>query len=121
MNEKNYTGIIPEQQTGKAIDSETSLELDNVEEAKAFFNVVKARLQDINNWHELAGKLSADFQLVNKDGVEVQRSAEKGDYFKIDIPGPGTNSGEGYEYQKIISALFIFFYQTISKRLPLNF
>jgi len=101
MEEKNYTGIIPEQQTGKAIDSETSLELNNTEEAKTFFNVVKARLQDINNWHELAGKLSADFKLVSKDGVEVQRSAEKGDYFKIDIPGPGTNSGEGYDWVQI--------------------
>ena len=101
MKEKNYTGIIPEQQTGKAIDSETSLELDNVEEAKAFFNVVKTRLQDINNWHELAGSFSADFQLVNKDGLEVQRRAEKGDFFKIDIPGPGTESGDGYDWVQI--------------------
>ena len=101
MKEKNYTGIIPEQQTGKAIDSETSLELDNVEEAKAFFNVVKTRLQDINNWHELAGSFSADFQLVNRDGLEVQRRAEKGDFFKIDIPGPGTESGDGYDWVQI--------------------
>jgi len=86
MKEKNYTGIIPEQQTGKAIDSETSLELDNVEEAKAFFNVVKTRLQDINNWHELAGSFSADFQLVNKDGLEVQRRAEKVTSLKLIFP-----------------------------------
>jgi len=101
MKEKNYTGIIPDQQTGKAIDAENSVELNNVEEAKTFFNVVKRRLQDINNWHELAGNLSADFQLVDRNGVEVQRSAQKGDYFKIDIPGPGSVSGNGYDWVQI--------------------
>lgn len=101
MKEKNYTGIIPDQQTGKAIDAENSVELNNVQEAKTFFNVVKRRLQDINNWHELAGNLSADFQLVDRNGVEVQRSAQKGDYFKIDIPGPGSVSGNGYDWVQI--------------------
>lgn len=101
MKEKNYTGIIPEQQTGKAIDTETSLDLNNAEEASAFFNVVKVRLQDVNHWHELAGSLSPDFQLMDKDGVEVQRTVQKGDYFKIDIPGPGTKSGEGYDWVQI--------------------
>jgi hypothetical protein len=101
MKEKNYTGIIPEQETGKAIDAQTSVGLSNVEEAKAFFNIVKGRLQDVNNWHELTGSLSPDFQLISMDGAEVQRTAQKGDYFKIDIPGPGTGSGEGYDWVEI--------------------
>ncbi|HVE60896.1 MAG TPA: hypothetical protein VNA26_03705, partial [Chitinophagaceae bacterium] len=99
--EKNYTGIIPQQQTGKSIDTETSAELNNAEEAKAFFDIVKTRLQDVNNWHETAGNLSADFLLVDKAGKEVQRTPEKGDYFKIKIPGPGTDSGEGYDWVQI--------------------
>ncbi|MFN2439557.1 MAG: hypothetical protein ABR503_10190, partial [Chitinophagaceae bacterium] len=93
--------IIPQQQTGKSIDTETSAELNNAEEAKAFFDIVKTRLQNVNNWHETAGNLSADFQLVDKAGKEVQRTPEKGDYFKIKIPGPGTDSGEGYDWVQI--------------------
>jgi len=101
MKEKNYTGIIPDQQTGKAIDAESSVELNNIEEAKAFFNVVKSRLQNVNNWHMFAKGISAEFKLVNNEGVEVQRSAEKGDYLKIDIPGPGSDSGNGYDWVQI--------------------
>ena len=101
MAEKNYTGIVPEQHTGEAIDAESSVEFNDDGEAKEFFNVVKSRLQDVNNWHELAGSLTADFQLADKDGIEVARAAQKGDYFKIDIPGPGTKSGEGYDWVQI--------------------
>src|SRR5687767_8138963 len=101
MEEKNYTGIVPEQYAGKAIDAESSIELNNVEEAKTFFNLVKKRLQDVNNWHELAGNLSADFHLVNRNGEKIHRNIQEGDYFKIDIPGPGTESGEGYDWVRI--------------------
>ena len=101
MEEKNYTGIVPEQYAGKAIDAESSIELNDIEEAKTFFSLVKKRLQDVNNWHELAGNLSATFQLVNKTGEKIHRSIQEGDYFKIDIPGPGTESGEGYDWVRI--------------------
>jgi hypothetical protein len=101
MGEKNYTGIVPEQESGKAIDAESSVELNDVGEAKAFFNVVKNRLLDTNNWHKLAGNLSAKFQLVDETGKEISTNAQKGDYFKIDIPGPGTKSGDGYDWVQI--------------------
>jgi hypothetical protein len=101
MAEKNYTGIVPDQHTGKAINAESCLELNTVEEAKSFFSTVKSRLQHVNGWHKLAGSLSATFQLVDKNGVEVNRAAQKGDYFKMDIPGPGTESGEGYDWVQI--------------------
>lgn len=101
MEEKNYTRIVPAQQSGKAIDSESSVTLNNAEEAKKFFNVVKFRLQDVNNWHKLAGNISAVFKLVDKNGEEVQRNPQKGDYFKMDIPGPGSVSGNGYDWVQI--------------------
>lgn len=44
----------------------------------------------MNNWHHLAGIISAKFQLVNASVDKVNRKAEKGDYFQIDIPGPGS-------------------------------
>jgi hypothetical protein len=93
--------IVPNQQTGRAIDAVSNVELSKEEEAKTFFRQVKERLRDVNHWKEIAGTLSATFQLVDPNGKEVSRMAEKGDYFKIDIPGPGTKTGEGFDWVQI--------------------
>jgi hypothetical protein len=101
MEEKNYTGLIPEHEKGVVIDSTSSEECKDIEEAKAFFKIVKERLLDVNHWHEVAGKASAEFQLIDKNGQEANRKVEKGDYFKIDIPGPGSKAGEGYDWVQV--------------------
>jgi hypothetical protein len=101
MEDKDKSHIVPDQQTGKAIDAASTTELAKVEDAKVFFGQAKERLQNVNQWKDIAGTLSATFQLVDAKGNEVQRKAQKGDYLKIDIPGPGTNSGEGYDWVKI--------------------
>ena len=101
MKDKERSHIVPDQQTGKAIDAASTTELATVEDAKVFFDKAKERLQNVNQWKDIAGTLSATFQLVDATGNEVQRKAQKGDYLKIDIPGPGTNSGEGYDWVKI--------------------
>lgn len=101
MGEKEYLSIVPGQQTGVSIKAESQLELANEEAASAFFDVVKMRLNKVSQWHELAGNTFARFQLVNKDGMKVLRSPQKGDYFKIDIPGPGPASGQGYDWARV--------------------
>lgn len=98
MGEKNYTGIIPENKTGEVINSVHTIELANNDEAKAFFNIVKQRLLDVNSWHKTAGIFTSCFRLADKDGNEVNRIVTKGDYFKINIPGPGSIAGEGYDW-----------------------
>ena len=101
MSERKIDPIVPKQRTGKAIDVAGSLTFHDENEAKAFFSVVKGRLQNVNEWADLAGNLSATFRLVNSDGVEVKRNLEQGDYFKIDIPGPGSKTGDGYDWVQI--------------------
>lgn len=101
MKEKNYTGIIPSQQEGFAIDTESSVELNSVNEAIEFFQTVKKRLLDVNNWQKIAGKLTSEFQLVDEKGQSVSTEAREGMYFRIDIPGPGSKSGEGFDWVKI--------------------
>jgi hypothetical protein len=101
MANKDKSPIVPDQQTGKAIDAESSVQLAKEEDAKAFFGRAKERLQNVNDWKQIAGTLSATFQLVDADGKEVNRKAQKGDYFKIDIPGPGTKTGEGFDWVQI--------------------
>jgi hypothetical protein len=99
--EKNYTGVIPGHEEGKLIDTVSSVELESNEAAKAFFATVKGRLLDVNRWHDIAGVISASFQLVDENGNEVDRLVQKGDYFKIDIPVPGSSSGEGYDWVQV--------------------
>jgi hypothetical protein len=101
MKEKDRTGIVPEQHTGEAIDAATTADCHDIETARKFFSVVKNRLQHVNGWHDLAGKLTARFQLADAQGNEVSRPVQKGDYLKIDIPGPGTLSGEGYDWAEV--------------------
>ncbi|HYC29128.1 MAG TPA: hypothetical protein VEB42_09930 [Chitinophagaceae bacterium] len=101
MEKENKPGIVPEHHTGKPIDTESSVVLDTQEDAKRFFETVKNRLQNVNRWHEIAGELSAQFQLVDSSGQEVNRTVQKGDYFRIDVPGPGSKSGEGYDWVRV--------------------
>ncbi|MEO5906491.1 MAG: hypothetical protein ABIQ11_07185 [Saprospiraceae bacterium] len=99
--QKDITGILPDQYTGKSIEAQSSVELSNEQDARNFYHTVKARLLDINQWHQLAGVISAKFQLVDAQGEEVEREPQIGDYFKIDIPGPGSKDGDGYDWASI--------------------
>jgi hypothetical protein len=98
MKQHDYVGIVPEQTTGKEIEAKASLDLNDDQEAKAFYDLVKSRLLRVNDWHRVAGVISAVFQLVDKSGKDVDRPAEKGDLLKIDIPGPGSKEGDGFDW-----------------------
>jgi len=92
---------VPEQHEGAETNTESVETFGNVEEAKAFYQVVRNRLVNVNAWHDYAGTGTADFQLTDASGNEVMRTAQKGDHFKIDIPGPGSVTGEGYDWVQI--------------------
>lgn len=93
--------IIPEHSEGIQTNTESSIEMSTEEDAKEFFEKVKQRLLHINNWQQYAGSATADFQLTDENGNAVNRFPQKGDYFKIDIPGPGSKTGEGHDWVDI--------------------
>ncbi len=95
------TDPVPHHQSGSETNTEDSVSLPDQKSAQDFFRVVKERLFAINSWHEYAGKLTADFQLTDSDGNPVDRHPEKGDYFQISIPAPGSESGEGSDWVRI--------------------
>jgi hypothetical protein len=95
--------LIPQQQNGKAIDATSTREFVETSLAQDFFKTIKQRLNDVNAWHLLAGKAMAKFVLVNADGQPIHRSPISGDHFKIDIIGPGTKEGDGYDWVRIES------------------
>lgn len=101
MAEKNYTGLVPKNKEGKKITAASSVNFDTDEEARAFYETARQRLLFVHNWGKIAGALSADFQLTDNNGKEMDRPAQKGDHFRIDIPGPGSKAGEGYDWARV--------------------
>ncbi|GLU52099.1 hypothetical protein [Dyadobacter frigoris] len=101
MEEKNYSGTIPSQEDGSKINVESSIDLKNVELAKSLYETAKNRLFDVNNWQKLTGKFLANFQLTDQSGNPEDSPVRQGMYFQIDIPGPGSKAGEGYDWVKV--------------------
>ncbi|MCF0057080.1 hypothetical protein [Dyadobacter sp. CY356] len=100
MEEKNYSGTIPAQEDGSKINVESSVDVNSEEQAKALFQTAKSRLLDVNNWHDITGKMLAEFQLTDSSGNQTT-TLQEGTYFKIDIPGPGSNAGDGFDWVKV--------------------
>lgn len=95
--------FVPQQRQGAQSNTESVRTLENTEAALSFFTIAKERLLDVNHWHTLAGKATADFILTDSKGEPVTRPVGEGDHFKIDIPGPGTATGKGYDWVQVES------------------
>lgn len=98
MKQKDFLNIVPGQYTGKNIQTEVSRKLTENEEAKSLYLIARERLLNVNKWHSLAGFISGVFQLSNEHGEKLDRLVRTGDYIKIDIPGPGSPEGDGYDW-----------------------
>jgi len=88
-------------QSGKAVDLESSVTETSTGEAIDTFNRACKRLLNPPLWQELAGGLSASFSLKSPDGNDADRLAQINDYLQIDIPGPGPSAGNGYDWVKV--------------------
>ncbi len=102
-NEQNNLGaaFVPRQKTGTEMNAVEKIELASEAEAVYFFKIVKERLLDVNRWTEIAGGALSNFLLTDERGDLVSRKATSGDHIKIDIPGPGTKIGSGYDWVTI--------------------
>ena len=98
MNQKD---IVPEQNQGVETNTESTIELNTQDEAKQFFLIVKERLFNVNQWHNVAGTVTASFQLTDDKGFTAIGRPKPGDHFKISIPAPGTITGEGNDWVRI--------------------
>lgn len=92
---------IPEQKLGSYVDVAEQIALSDEATAAAFFYVVKERLLSVNKWSDFAGTAMSAFALTDSSGNPVNRLAQEGDYIRIDIPGPGTGLGKGYDWVKV--------------------
>jgi len=92
---------VPGQQKGAETNAEESVTASSQEEAKLIFMKAKERLLDIDHWHRWSGFGSATFHVCDSNGKRVDRSAHEGDLVCIDIPGPGTDAGDGKDWVKV--------------------
>jgi hypothetical protein len=101
MNKIDEPDIVPAQKEGNESNIEYAKSLENRETAQKIFKAASGRLLLVNNWESLCGTASANFSLTDNLGNEVTRPAVKDDHFKIDIPGPGSVEGRGYDWVRI--------------------
>ncbi len=93
--------LVPENIKGKPVDLSKSASLSTREEALDCFKRAYKRLLNPPVWHQLTGALGAEFLLVNHKGEQLDRLIQPGDYLRINIPGPGSTLGEGYDWVKV--------------------
>ena len=98
MKQRDHIGVVPLQFKGQEIEAEATKELKDETDAKSLYNVAKKKLLDVNNWKKITGFITAQFQIIDEKGKEVNREVKKGDYLRIDIPGPGSKEGNGYDW-----------------------
>lgn len=91
----------PQQYIGKQLDLQAETSLDDVKESKEFFNIVKKRLLRSFEWYDIAKIPAATFVLTDHRGRELLREMRENDLIRIDIPGPGNASGNGFDWVKV--------------------
>ena len=97
--------IVPGHEHGVDTDTESSVTFEKEEDAKKHFGVARERLLNVSQWREISKAGPSDFQIVDNAGNEVTRPVKEGDYFKIDIQAPGSDSGDGYDWVHIVQIL----------------
>ncbi len=90
--------IIPENVKGKATDLEEEVIAKDIIQAKKQYESACMRMQNVNLWQDICGSLSSKFILADKQGNVKNGIARKGDFIKVDIPGPAMANAGGADW-----------------------
>lgn len=93
--------LVPANVNGKQNDLGTTIVLNGDEQARDRYSKACTRMFSPALWHSLAGALSASFAACSSAGEPVDRKLMMNDLVRIDIPGPGTTAGHGYDWVKV--------------------
>ncbi len=93
--------LVPQQEKGSKSDTSHAVTMKTDDEAKKLFDVSKNRLLDIANWDKLCGLVTGKFHLADSSGNDITGLAKAGDYLKIDVPGPGSENGHGFDWVRV--------------------
>ncbi len=98
---KQASQNIPPQLHGQETNVIETVQCASIEEASKLFAAAKEKLKDVSNWHEFSGPGSSRFTLTDSAGNDQFGIAQKGGYFNIDLPGPGSLAGKGLDWVRI--------------------
>ena len=101
MEKESTEKMVPPQEEGASSDTSAQKILDNLTDAKTFFRSVRERLYNVNEWKKYAGTFTGNFRLHDEGGNPVDRPIRLHDHFRIDGPGPGSVTGEGYDWVQV--------------------
>lgn len=98
MDNEQFT---PQQVEGAQTDAVENRTFDVDLKAAEFYELAKNRLLCVMDWHKISTIKASVFCLTDFEGKEVNRPAMVGDFIKIDIPGPGSSAGEGFDWVRV--------------------
>ena len=104
MKPKHIKGV-PSQKSGGYHDTETRKQFDQAM-IPLKFEILKKRFLAVNKWKSYCGDAFAEFKLYDSNGTSVEREPQKGDFIRINIPGPGEIEAKGYDWVKVTSVCF---------------
>jgi len=97
----NISTFVPANVEGKPLDIEHTVTTDSSIAALIVYNRACKRLKNPAVWKKISGALSADFALFDSIREEDERALFAGEYISIDIPGPGSKAGNGFDWVKV--------------------
>ncbi|RZM21059.1 MAG: hypothetical protein EOO88_34390, partial [Pedobacter sp.] len=99
-NADNHLGSnqIPEQTVGSEINARAEVSFDDPQAVHSHYEIVKGRLLDVNGWCHHAKLPVTSFKLFDEKCRVAERLVQEKDYIRIDIPGPGPKTGQGYDW-----------------------
>lgn len=92
------TSKISQHFIGKKLDLSEYIMFDTATLAQNAFDTVRRRLLDVNRWYTQVEQPMVTFEVTDARNVPLDRSIRLGDYIRIDIPGPNTKTGGGYNW-----------------------
>ncbi|MFC0772640.1 hypothetical protein [Terrimonas alba] len=92
---------IPAQHHGEEADIIETVQAATEEDARQIFRAARQRLFDVSHWENISKGISASFVLTDQSGRPKQGVPAPGDHFRINIPGPGSAAGSGYDWVKV--------------------
>jgi hypothetical protein len=94
--------LVPKQKKGNHTGAKTTLRTSDREKAINLFEEARQRLLNINSWHVISGKGSAEFKLTDKFGNPLKSKLPRiGNLIRIKLPAPENKSGSGYDWVRI--------------------
>lgn len=112
-----YIKGVPQQKSGGFHDTESKKQFE-IEWVPFKFEILKKRFLSVHQWKSYCGEAFADFKLYDSTGNPTERDPQKGDFIRINIPGPGEKEAKGYDWVEIVD---ICFYQdTISESIMIT-